>query len=598
MMKDLNEFEGKELNNPNQEGDEGHQEDHQGDQNSLTHQGGNKDNSKDKNDQKDKKGAESKNSGNEAAKRSLTKGLLAKITGLFSFLSFLSFFKKKPDQYDDQDQQNEQIEQDQLSDHSDANDYDHEEENQTLWDKCSPYKNIIFIGGFVLLLIIVISLIIHIKNKNNSVESLIPNVNQQTVNLAGVTTDFTHAYESTALQSNQIQLSKLQKQLDVMQKRMQGIQDAAKEQEDKQSKTIRDLQNQLRGTQGALENINTNKHGVETTTDTNSNGGAMINNASKAPLHLNMLGLYGNTRALGKDKTQGLDMQEVGGAPPLATQQISSFHFSFAQNEKEDNPYDAANFVPTGTFAKAVMLYGADANAGVNSQGDATPVEFQILENGYEPNGRRAPLKHCFVTAGVTGEISSERGIIKLDRLSCTRDDGSVLDIPVEGTAVDIGGKNGIRGIPVMRNGKIIEMSGLSGFLSGVGGALSQASTTTSVSPLGATQTISGSDVLKAGLGQGAQTALGKIADYYIKLAEQYHPIIQINAGAMVDLVFLGGFHLDPKQTRAIGMHTPMHYGQTEKPQKPSIAQMIAAQQSIANQKMNEVNQQLQQAGQ
>ncbi|MDP2516059.1 hypothetical protein Q8W15_15700 [Photobacterium damselae subsp. piscicida] len=37
-----------------------------------------------------------------------------------------------------------------------------------------------------------------------------------------------------------------------------------------------------------------------------------------------------------------------------------------------------------------------------------------------------------------------------------------------------------------------------------------------------------------------------KLSDYYIKLAEQYHPIIELNPGTVVNLVILKGFPLNP----------------------------------------------------
>jgi conjugal transfer pilus assembly protein TraB len=256
----------------------------------------------------------------------------------------------------------------------------------------------------------------------------------------------------------------------------------------------------------------------------------------------------GNLRSFGDDQ-QRYHQPMMGEAPVM-----QGFPNPFMDAEKEQGnppkPYQRTwkNFVPTGTFCRAVLLGGADANAGVDSQGDAAPILFKVMSNCVLPNGKFSILKGAFITASVYGRISSERGVVRLDNLSYIHKDGHILDMPVEGTAFDVGGKNGIRGIPLLRNGKIIQMSGISGFLSGVGGALNQSSTTTSVSPLGATQSIDPSAVLKSGLGQGTQTALGKIADYYIKLAEQYSPIIQLNAGAMVDIVFLKGFPIEDEK--------------------------------------------------
>ncbi|MCF6768389.1 TraB/VirB10 family protein [Thiotrichales bacterium 19S11-10] len=252
----------------------------------------------------------------------------------------------------------------------------------------------------------------------------------------------------------------------------------------------------------------------------------------------------GNENAFGNQK-------QINFNPNALTPTVQSFSNPYVKAKEESkDTYKRTykNFIPTGTFCRAILLGGADASAAVNGQSDTSPILFKITNNCILPNGKRSVLKGAFVTASVYGRISSERGEVRLDNLSLVRKNGSILDMPVEGTAFDIGGKNGIRGIPVLRNDKILQMAGVSGFLSGIGGAIDQSSQTTSTSALGSTTTLTGGDVFKAGLGQGAETALGKIADYQIKLAEQYSPIIQLKAGAIVDLVFLKGFPIEDEK--------------------------------------------------
>ena len=53
------------------------------------------------------------------------------------------------------------------------------------------------------------------------------------------------------------------------------------------------------------------------------------------------------------------------------------------------------------------------------------------------------------------------------------------------------------------------------------------------------------SDIGRAGLGAGAQSAGQKVADYMIRRAEQYQPVIQLRAGTLVTVVFLEGARLD-----------------------------------------------------
>ncbi len=242
----------------------------------------------------------------------------------------------------------------------------------------------------------------------------------------------------------------------------------------------------------------------------------------------------------------------AGGESQGSMQQISPTQdFELSYNTATPTPDEQfAQYVPAGTFVQAVLLGGADADAGTNSQGDTTPILFRLVDQGTEPNFKKAHLRNCVITAQTYGDISSDRAMVRLDRLSCNYPDGSILDIPVYGTAYDIGGKNGIRGIEVLKNGPILMMSGVSGFLQGFGNALQSAETTQTPNIAGTTSTTvaPGSSLQYAAYG-GAGTAMNSLASYYIALANLYHPIIQINAGAMVDIIFTQGFSTNPTQT-------------------------------------------------
>ncbi|MCX7121693.1 MAG: hypothetical protein NTZ67_08000 [Gammaproteobacteria bacterium] len=215
-------------------------------------------------------------------------------------------------------------------------------------------------------------------------------------------------------------------------------------------------------------------------------------------------------------------------------------------SQKEEDDKTPKTWVPAGTFDRAVLLVGADANASVNGQSDTSPILMRFLDSGTLPNGFHSHLKGCFALASIYGDISSERGEARLNKLSCTKKDGSILEIPVQGF-IAFAGKEGIRGIPVMRNGKILTMAGISGALSGFGSALAQGAQTQSISPLGTTTTVTGSQVFQSGAYTGASTAMGQLASYYIKRADQYHPIISIGSGTVSTVVFQTGFSLVPK---------------------------------------------------
>ena len=73
---------------------------------------------------------------------------------------------------------------------------------------------------------------------------------------------------------------------------------------------------------------------------------------------------------------------------------------------------------------------------------------------------------------------------------------------------------------------------------------------------MGSTQTVSNDGIFKYGAAQGIGKAMDRLADYNINRAEQYHPVIQLSAGTVVDIVFLKGFSLlepvEPNQSEPL----------------------------------------------
>lgn len=203
--------------------------------------------------------------------------------------------------------------------------------------------------------------------------------------------------------------------------------------------------------------------------------------------------------------------------------------------------FKTAPFIPAGSFAKAVLLGGVDAPANTLSQTNPEPILLRFVEDGHLPNDTQATLKGCVATAAVVGDISSERGHIRLERLSCIRAAGAI-ELSVEGSVFGADGKNGVRGQPVWREGKRLQRAAMAGFLSGVTNQLQNLTPTSQD-----TANTNSKFMLQQGLTQGATSALDKLSEYHIKRAENYHPIIQIDAGKTVDVVFLKGFYLTPQ---------------------------------------------------
>ena len=212
-------------------------------------------------------------------------------------------------------------------------------------------------------------------------------------------------------------------------------------------------------------------------------------------------------------------------------------------------------WLPAGAHAEAVVLAGVDASAGVSSQGDPRPVLLRIVGPAWTaaPSGSgdgtalQVDVDGCTVTGAAHGDLSSEKVYVRFRTMTCAGPEfGTVIETEVAGFVAG-SGKTGVRGPVVSREGALVEKAFLAGMVSGLGQGVSQAFQPQAVATGGgaAVANTALGDIGRAGLGAGASSAGQKVADYMIRRAEQYQPVIQLQAGTKVTLVFLEGARID-----------------------------------------------------
>ena len=219
-------------------------------------------------------------------------------------------------------------------------------------------------------------------------------------------------------------------------------------------------------------------------------------------------------------------------------------------------------WLPAGAHAEAVVLAGVDASAGISSQGDPRPVLMRITGPAWtaaeDGTALQVDVDGCTVTGAAHGDLSSEKVYVRFRTMTCAGpESGTVIETDVAGFVAG-SGKTGVRGPVVSREGALVEKAFLAGLVSGVGQGVSQAFQPQAVATGGgaAVANTALSDIGRAGLGAGASSAGNKVADYMIRRAEQYQPVIQLQAGTKVTLVFLEGARIDgraPIQTARKG---------------------------------------------
>jgi conjugal transfer pilus assembly protein TraB len=193
---------------------------------------------------------------------------------------------------------------------------------------------------------------------------------------------------------------------------------------------------------------------------------------------------------------------------------------------------------------RAVLLSGLDAPTGGQAQNNPHPVLLRVLDHAQLPNRFRSDVRDCFILGSGYGDLSSERAYVRTESLACIREGGEALDIPLKGVLVGPDGKAGVRGRLVSKTGQVLANALVAGLVSGLGTALTSGAIVQSVSPLGATQTVDPSKALQAGIGQGLARGLDSLVKYYISLADKIYPVVEVDAGQIVDVVVTRGVNV------------------------------------------------------
>ena len=209
---------------------------------------------------------------------------------------------------------------------------------------------------------------------------------------------------------------------------------------------------------------------------------------------------------------------------------------------------DSPDYLPANSYANATVIVGVDAKAGVQSQSDPLPVLLRLTgpARSVADGGKLLTTKvqGCLVNGAAVGDLSSEKVYIKLQKMTCPQPGGRYAVSEVSGY-VAFGGKAGVRGRVVSREGSLVTQAFLAGALGGFGRGFS-ANTNAAFS--GATIATDGKrgklgtgDILSGGIGEGVATAADSVSKYLIERAEQYQPVIEMPTGISVNVVFLDG---------------------------------------------------------
>ncbi len=211
-------------------------------------------------------------------------------------------------------------------------------------------------------------------------------------------------------------------------------------------------------------------------------------------------------------------------------------------------------FIPAGSILTGVLLNGLDAPTGKKAKKEPMPVLFRIKKEAILPNHFHADVRECFLLAAGFGDLSAERAYFRGETFSCVRQDGGVIEVPMNAYATGEDGKNGVRGRVVSKQRALLAQSMMAGFLRGFSDAFGRNQIPMLMtgglgSLAGATpfQSAFSSQSMEGGALKGAGYAMERLSHFYMDMAEEIYPVIEVDATRQVNFIVQKGTALKLK---------------------------------------------------
>jgi len=200
---------------------------------------------------------------------------------------------------------------------------------------------------------------------------------------------------------------------------------------------------------------------------------------------------------------------------------------------------------------EGTLLSGMYAPANSGGKGEPLPGLIRIKNLAILPNSVKADLKGCFVIVEAQGSLSTSaptsvstpcHASPRTGNRSSTRGSKDTWSIR---TALWACGEPSYR-----RWARLSRGASSRGLSRGFGDAVAQSTTTTSISPLGTTQTFNTDEAAKAGAGKGLSQAGHDLQRFLLDLGKQAIPAIEVGAIRPVTVVISEGVDLEIKEKK------------------------------------------------
>lgn len=212
--------------------------------------------------------------------------------------------------------------------------------------------------------------------------------------------------------------------------------------------------------------------------------------------------------------------------------------------DESNLPFDKRRYIPETSYVTGILVGGIAVSTSIGSASAPVPVLIRISDRGNLPKNFITNLTDCRILGSSYGDLSSERAVIRAESLVCSQKD-EITVTRIAGIIYGDDGMNGIKGRVIDMSSKHLKNAAIGSMISAFGNTIKNEADL-SVTPFGtiANKRTNTRQNIRENSLKGVGNAAEKIADYYIKQAENMSPVLQIPGGTKVDVVFTKGVYL------------------------------------------------------
>ncbi len=123
------------------------------------------------------------------------------------------------------------------------------------------------------------------------------------------------------------------------------------------------------------------------------------------------------------ENTKNKSAKKILNALPQKIEEINA-NLVNENNEEDDkiSSLSSKNYLPSGSYAPAIIISGVDASVGISSQSDPRPMLFRITDQAISASKgdiiHKTDIEGCLVTGAAYGDLSSEKVFIRLLKMT------------------------------------------------------------------------------------------------------------------------------------------------------------------------------------